>query len=277
MLTAPNVIVEIVCAGTFVLALFEALDRGTRSLSTLLAGVLFGLLAEVFFVVLFDGYQYGHFALNLPVGKGESIPLWVGLGWGTIIWVSMLAGTRSGLPWYGAPILDAFCALSLDLTLDPIAEHLGWWHWQRPAQFFGIPCDNFIGWLVIVGAYSFANRALFERWPEGKSRTRDSLLPVVSLVPAILAVVAMQYGVPFIYALLGEPLTLLVLLLGGGIPLFTAWKPTALTWDPPTVAIPAMYQGLMLALLLTTRGPEALIVVFWAVAALSLFLFRWRT
>lgn len=275
MILWPSLVVEIVAIATFFVVFGEAVERGTRSLFTLLAATLFGLAVEAYFVTQFSGYEYGQFLFALPVGGGEVIPVWIALGWGTIIWTSMLAGDRTGLPWYIRPAFDALCALSLDLTLDPMAEQLGWWHWQRPAQFFGIPCDNFIGWLIIVAAYSAASRLAFHVWPSGKIRWRDALLAMAALVPAVLGVVLTQMGLPYVYAALGEPKTLLALLALLTAPvawtLGTARAAAVPGW--PLEVIPIVYHGLMLLLLLVAGGPEELLLVFPVAAALSLVMF----
>lgn len=38
-----------------------------------------------------------------------------------------------------------------DLTIDPISSTLpGFWIWQTPGTYFGVPISNFFGWFMVV-------------------------------------------------------------------------------------------------------------------------------
>ena len=272
-----SLLVEIIAAASFLAVGWAAWSHGAREVSTLLSATAFGLAVEVLFVTLFDGYEYGRFLLRLPVGGGETVPIWVALGWGTIIWTAMQAGSRAGFTWWVRPAMDALLAVSLDIALDPIAEALGWWHWLRPGQFFGIPCDNFIGWVLIVWSYSFAVQAAFQIWPANVVRWRDSLLPVAALAPAVLFVGGSQFPLAPLYKMIGEPLTFFALCAGLLTLVFVTSKDANASEDPPwyLTTIPVLYHGLMLFFLLSSGSqfPELLIVLPLA-ALVSLFGFR---
>ena len=236
-------------------------------------------VVEVLFVTQFHGYEYGQFLLTIPVGQGATVPLWVALGWGAIIWTSIQAGHRSGLPWPVRPAMDALLAVSLDIALDPVAEALGWWHWIRPGQFFGVPCDNFVGWVLIVGSYSLAIQAAFQRWPAGVHRWRDILIPVGALVPSVLVVAAAQQPLELAYVVVGEPFTLFVLC--AVLLSLVAWSSgrASASGVPPwyLTGIPVVYHGLMLVMVLFAgvgvQVPE-LYVILPVAAIASLFGFR---
>lgn len=257
---------------------YEAWRLGTAALATLFAGMMFGFAIEVFFVTQYAGYAYGDFLIDPPVW-GHSVPLWVAAGWGTIIYISMAATDRMGFQWYFRPLLDGLLAVSLDLTLDPIAEATGWWHWVRPGQFFGVPCDNFIGWLLIVSSFSFFLRLGFHFFPRGLHTWRDVLIPLTATLPAVGVVAGAQVVLERVYPHLGEPLTFILLAsLFLGISTWAACTAQAVT--PPQwflTAVPGAYHGLMLVLLLLTGfglgNPEALVGLPLA-AISSLFAFR---
>lgn len=42
-----------------------------------------------------------------------------------------------------------------DLVLDPTATALGFWVWESPGMYYGIPLTNFLGWVVsgVTGMY----------------------------------------------------------------------------------------------------------------------------
>lgn len=269
--------VEAVAFGFALAVGYQAWKEGARKLTTLLVAMGFGFAIELFFVSVYTGYSYGDFLVDFPLGE-HTVPLWVAAGWGTIIYISMEATDRMGLPWYVAPVVDGLLAVSLDVTLDPVADALGWWDWSRVGQFFGVPYDNFIGWVLIVASYSFFSRAGFQLWKK-ETNLRDILVPILALMPAIAAVAGAQVGLEKVfYPWLGEPHTfaLLVVLLAllalpslrkamrsGGVPWFL--------W-----VIPASYHGLMLALVFTTgissESPDLILFMLVApVASLALF------
>ena len=275
-----SLLVEAVAFGFFGTMVWQAWKAGPAKLTkltTLLVAAAFGFAIELFFVTVYAGYSYGHFLVAFPVG-GSLVPLWVAAGWGTIIYVSMEATERMGLTWYAAPPLSGLLALSLDVALDPIAVALDWWTWSRPSQFFDIPYDNFIGWVLIVTSYALGVRGgleLFKRHGIWK----DIVVPIASLLLAVGAVAGSQLLLEKVfYPWLGEPHTfaLLVIVLGLYLaPFMWKTKPTGtLPWF--VWVVPGSYHLMFLVLLFTTgissTTPE--LVMFLLVAPVaSLFLF----
>src|SRR5690606_29493557 len=54
-----------------------------------------------------------------------------------------------------------------DLILDPVAVKLGFWTWQNPGLYYGIPLQNYFGWLIsaIISTmiyFKFNNKKVFE-------------------------------------------------------------------------------------------------------------------
>lgn len=51
-------------------------------------------------------------------------------------------------------LTTALIAMLIDLVLDPAAVRLGFWHWDKPGFFYGVPLVNFLGWLLtgFIGA-----------------------------------------------------------------------------------------------------------------------------
>lgn len=272
------VLVELVAFLMAGVLLYEAWRAGASKVSTLLVGMLFGLAIEVFFVTQYSGYEYGHFLVQFLI-DGSPIPLWVAAGWGSIIFTSMAATDRMGFAWWARPILDGLLAVSLDFTLDPLAEALGWWHWTRPGQFFNVPCDNFIGWVLIVSSFSFFTRLGFHFWPEGVKVWRDVLIPLVAVLPSVGLVAGAQVLLERIYPHVGEPLTFVAL--ASVFLLITLVMTRNVRAETPPAwfltGVPAVYHGLMLALLVGTgvgvQLPEALVGLPLA-AISSLFAFR---
>lgn len=136
----------------------------------MLGGVIFGLLLEFVDVYFLNGYTYGRFMVML--GRPPlDIPLWIGCGWGIIMYSSRLYTDKLGLPILAAAAFDALLALNIDGTMDVTAYRLHMWDWgwsashQNPltSQWFGIPWNNYFGWLVVIFTYSGFSR-LFSKW-----------------------------------------------------------------------------------------------------------------
>lgn len=164
----------------FALTWWHATQRGARI--ELVSAVLFGLLLELGQMTIFNTYHYSE-RFWFMLGPA---PLIIGLCWGIIIYGAMAYSDQLGLVAWAAPFADALWALLLDLSFDAIAIRLGFWSWAIPleAGYFGVPAENFIGWLAVAFGFSALTRRI--------RRQRDARLRAW-----------LQFGVPLIaYALL---------------------------------------------------------------------------
>jgi hypothetical protein len=154
----------------FIICLWHSLSHNSKHLGFMLGGIVFGLLLEFVDVYFLKGYTYGRFMVM--IGKQpDDIPLWIGVGWGIIMYSSRIFTDQMGLPIFAAAAFDAFLALNIDLTMDVTACRLHMWDWGWSAthdnpltsQWFGIPWNNYFGWLVVIFTYSAFSR-LFSKW-----------------------------------------------------------------------------------------------------------------
>ena len=94
----------------------------------------------------FGSYDYTQ-ALQPQIG---GVPLLVPLAWLMMLppaWAvaERISGGRRGLRY---ALTAAFAFTAWDLFLDPQMVHWGYWQWQQPGGYFGIPWVNFAGWLL---------------------------------------------------------------------------------------------------------------------------------
>jgi hypothetical protein len=159
----------------FVICLMHAVRKGIPYVTYLIGGLLFGLLLEFVDVYFLKGYTYGRF--NIMIGAPPlDIPFWIGVGWGVIIYSSRLYTERLGFSILVAAAIDSLLALNIDLTMDVTAYRLHMWDWgwvslqKDPlnSQWFGIPYNNYFGWLMVVFSYSWFSR-LFEKRIRGNT------------------------------------------------------------------------------------------------------------
>ncbi len=114
-----------------------------------------GLYALVFeSVAVATGVPYGRFSYSGVLGPpmfGLAPPT-VLLAW-TPLLLGSLAFTRRA---WQAVVLVVVC----DLVLDPAAVSLGFWAWDDPGRYYGVPLVNFLGWVVSGGLAVLALRRL---------------------------------------------------------------------------------------------------------------------
>lgn len=107
----------------------------------LLAGLgVYALLVES--VAVATGVPYGRFGYSNVLGPplfGLAPPT-VLLAWTPLI-LGCVAVTRR--VWHAVLLLVA-----VDLVLDPAAVRLGFWAWDAPGVYYGVPLVNFLGWVL---------------------------------------------------------------------------------------------------------------------------------
>jgi uncharacterized membrane protein len=153
--------------------------EGKRWFATLLWGVIFGTITE--WLITHGAhdpnsvyYQYNP-GFIIPFGTGDKlVPLWVGVGWGCILFAATWTAQRLELPWWLRPFAAAILAINIDLSLDPVANLAGFWKWinvDPVKSYYGVPFDNYHGWFWIVASYAYFVRAGFHLYDKLTGRT----------------------------------------------------------------------------------------------------------
>jgi uncharacterized membrane protein len=212
-------IVTVVVVVCVLALLWDARARGARWVATLLGGIVFGEIVEVLNIrgAGCHGYCYPDVG---PMILG--VPLWVPIGWGGIIYASTWAASRLQIPWFGRAITAAFLAVSIDFSLDPVAELLGFWSWDAPpTNFLGVPYDNYAAWFLVVLVYSATATGLLNWWnPRGILAQVGTIL-VAELVAAVVLFVVVTLLTHFGYSPRGRQghiaAALFMLALGVGV------------------------------------------------------------
>ena len=66
----------------------------------------------------------------------------------------------------GVPVLAAAALAGWDVYLDPRMAQEGYWTWERPGRYAGIPASNFAGWFL-TGCAVFSLLAVVDCAPPG--------------------------------------------------------------------------------------------------------------
>jgi uncharacterized membrane protein len=261
--TIPPAFYELVVAPlAFALAAIHARRAlGTaRAALELLALVAYGYALERTAIAVFASHEYGPVWRAAPGG----VPLAVAATWAAVIVAAMALGARITRTPLGRAAAAALIGISLDLLMEPVAVRAGLWTWTPPGPWLLVPIGNFVGWAVIVGAWTFGA----ERWSGAGSLLAQALRRAALGLAAVAALVAV--------GLVWRALAAETVFLGAGG--WLAWALTLLATCGLTLrpVVASKESGLGLATRLgATPGPLPgavfllLLVVFAADARLS--------
>jgi putative membrane protein len=145
-------------------------------------------------VAVKTGWPYGHFAYEVSLGPMlfDTIPLALPLFFFPIalnatLFAVALTRERSRVTTAGTALA---LVILLDLILDPAAVALDFWGWIEPGAYYGVPAQNYAGWLlsgtvaVVLVALAFDRSALAARL-DGRTYILDDLVSFVILWGAI--------------------------------------------------------------------------------------------
>lgn len=254
-------VIEIGCCAFTLWCFVNAWKQGKRWFMTIAAATLFGLGVELYFLYSEYGskehayYTYGNFMVMIGWSKYK-VPLWVGLGWASIVYVSIWTADRLAIPIIAKTALAGLLAVSIDLSLDPIAGLMGFWTWHNapPANYYGVPFDNFLGWLMIVGTYALSILVLFDKVPKSWKGT-EYYVPFVAMVPALLLTAGGQWVLNKIYTWAGQQVIPFMAIVTVAIAVSVYWGhrcPRNLAPNWCVLGLPVFYHLLLLAIIVFT-------------------------
>jgi putative membrane protein len=129
--------------------LLPLVDRRTLAGLGALAAFTYGIeLAGVL-----TGVPYGEFEYLIDLGPMllGAVPLALPVFYfpillNSFLLVTLLADGRLGGPARLLAVLGV--VVGMDLVLDPGAVALGFWGWADPGGYYGVPAQNYVGWVV---------------------------------------------------------------------------------------------------------------------------------
>lgn len=158
------------------------------------------------------GFPFGHYSYLNGLGWKVAglVPFTIPLSW-FYLGLSSLLLARGGLvvegrtrsPWLwsaGSVLVGAVLLTSWDFVLDPAMSQtdLPFWYWHQPGAFFGMPYQNFAGWLgtgivfMTVGILGWSRlKVLPSLAPE------DLTLPLVVYIANFTFALVMSLGAGF--------------------------------------------------------------------------------
>ncbi|MBD2387542.1 gamma-carotene 1'-hydroxylase CruF [Cylindrospermum sp. FACHB-282] len=175
--------------GVFLYA-YRTLGLG-RTLGFMLPSVFISLGSEL--LGTSTGFPFGHYSYLSGLGYKIAglVPFTIPLSWFYVGCVSYLLA-RAGLEvdkkpsllrHFGAIILGALLLTSWDFVLDPAMSQtsLPFWYWQQPGAFFGMPYQNFAGWMGTGALFMTVSALLWKNNPIKLERSQLNVPLVVYL------------------------------------------------------------------------------------------------
>ncbi len=194
---------EIITFCFFTIAVILTLkNKSYRSLSTIIAGAIFGVILEYLNIYLTQGYEYSTNFILLVGKEPFHVPIMIGLAWGLLLESSHKISESFHFPILLRTIFEATFIVSLDLFSDIVAVRLdgGFWVWTgHPAvltitntDFMGIAYGNFYGWYFVVFLSSLILH-LFDAKYEPSKITTLIIRTVICVIGAEILLMGVLY------------------------------------------------------------------------------------
>jgi len=183
------------------------------------------------------GFPFGHYGYLNGLGYkiGGLVPFTIPLSWfylGLVSYLLARAGLEgrvkanqsvSGWRHLSAIAIGAVLLTSWDFVLDPAMSqaYVPFWLWEQPGAFFGMPYQNFAGWLGTGAIFMAVAAVLWQKTPMALSRSQLGLPLAVYLSNFVFAAV-MSIG-----AQIWIPIGLGILL--GVVPAVVLWRMATVT------------------------------------------------
>lgn len=178
------------------------------------------------------GFPFGHYGYLNGLGYKIAglVPFTIPLSWFYLGLVSYLLArvgleakvpTHQSLSWLrhlGAIAIGSVLLTSWDFVLDPAMSQAAvpFWLWEQPGAFFGMPYQNFAGWLGTGAVFMTIAAFLWQKTPVRLSRS-DLGLPLTVYLSNFIFAAVMSIG-----AQIWIPIGLGILL--GVVPAVVLWR-----------------------------------------------------
>ncbi|HEY1947067.1 MAG TPA: carotenoid biosynthesis protein [Bryobacteraceae bacterium] len=166
-------------------------------------GLFFALTAVVSYLLeeigVRTGWIYGpyHYSDMLGLKLGH-VPVLIPLAWFMMIYPSWVVA-RAVLKGVEAHSVGGLAALALvaamvmtawDTVMDPGMAAAGNWTWEQGGEYFGVPFQNYFGWILTTFWIYMGAGLLLEKWA-AKAKNSFAVMPVV-----VYGVYGLSYTTP---------------------------------------------------------------------------------
>ncbi len=180
-----GILFEIAISLIFIFCIYHA-RKSLLDIYLIFLALIYAVIFENLNVILSAGNTGGYyFSTQFNMFTGH-LPLMVALIWAILIYITYSFVNSINIKDNRKAFADAFIITLIDLAIDPVASRMGLWAWigYGPRDgFFGVPGNNFLGWLLVTFIFM-----LMFRFIEKKKLNKLLLLllPVVSYIIFII-------------------------------------------------------------------------------------------
>jgi uncharacterized membrane protein len=149
-------------------------SRGARTAAVLAAVTIGGgFVVEV--IGVHTGLPFGSYHYANSLGPSLfGVPVVIAFAWTMLAWPATLAAQRLCRNFTGRVAVGAWALAAWDLFLDPQMVAAGHWSWTDPSVHLPgvaqVPLSDYLGWLVVAAAISFALQVALDATPAGDDR-----------------------------------------------------------------------------------------------------------
>jgi len=188
--------IEVAMIVLFLLVLADAIrqfNNDKKKLLLLGLAFVYALIFENFNMLLSKGQAASYYynpTFSLYIWQ---TPLFIALAWAALIYTAMHISDMLKLKTISKSFMDALLVIMIDLTLDIVAVRQNLWTWVGYSEnmaWFGVPADNFIGWLLVTFMFSFLFRYITRKEDDAINKATRSefyfLLPAFAYLAMLL-------------------------------------------------------------------------------------------
>jgi putative membrane protein len=102
------------------------------------------------------GFPYGGFEYGDKLGYllFDLVPPSISFAYLPILLGSLYIASQHTTKLINFSFFTSFFMVLVDLVIDPAAVSIGFWHYDNPGVYYGVPFSNFMGWIITGFIYA---------------------------------------------------------------------------------------------------------------------------
>jgi len=183
-------IIEIGISLLFILSLIHSIK--SKKFPVILLSFIYAIIFENLNMLFSEGHTGGYFYNESFHFFIFNTPLFIIMSWSIIIYTAMLLTDLLPIKESSKPFIDSLLIVLIDLAIDVIAIRLFLWTWTNYSfneAWFGVPANNFIGWLLT----SFSFSLFYRNFSKIKNKYLIYLTPIASYLLFFIIMIPLVY------------------------------------------------------------------------------------